>query len=84
MRRVLPFLFIFALSTGRLLSADEPLINPTDAPTQIEKNVTVSGVVAAVFVSKRGNAFINSETSTLTRPSPDGSPPACLPSGLRS
>ena len=59
MRRFLPVLFIFALSTGRLLSADEPLIDPTDAPTHVGQSVTVSGVVVAVFVSKRGNAFIN-------------------------
>jgi hypothetical protein len=45
MRRFLPFLFIFALSAGRLLSADEPLIDLTDAPTYVGQNVTVSGVV---------------------------------------
>ena len=44
---------------GRLLSADEPLIDPTDAHTYVGQSVTVSGVVVAVFVSKRGNAFIN-------------------------
>jgi hypothetical protein len=59
MRRFLPVLFIFALLTGRPLSADEPLIDPTDAPTHVGQNVTVSGLVVAVFVSKRGNAFIN-------------------------
>jgi hypothetical protein len=59
MRRFLMFLLIFTFSTGRLLSADEPLINPTDAPTHVGQNVTVSGLVASVFVSKRGNAFIN-------------------------
>lgn len=50
---------VLALSSGPLLSADEPLIDPTDAPTHVGQNVTVSGLVVAVSVSKRGNAFIN-------------------------
>jgi DNA/RNA endonuclease YhcR with UshA esterase domain len=58
MRSLLLFL-VFALSTGRLLSADAPLIDPFDAPNYIKQNVTVSGLVTNVFVSKRGNAFIN-------------------------
>jgi DNA/RNA endonuclease YhcR with UshA esterase domain len=59
MRRVLPVLFVLALSTGRFLSADEPLIDTADALTRVGQNVTVSGLVVAVFVSKRGNALIN-------------------------
>jgi hypothetical protein len=59
MRRFLPFFFIFVLSTGHLLCADEHLIEPTDAPTHVGQSVTVSGLVVAVFVSKAGNVFIN-------------------------
>jgi DNA/RNA endonuclease YhcR with UshA esterase domain len=58
MRTVL-WILVFALSAGPLLSAHETLINPTDAPTHVGQNVTVSGLVASVFVSKHGNAFIN-------------------------
>jgi hypothetical protein len=64
MRRVLPFLFIFALSIGRLLSADEPLIDPTDAPTHIGQNVTVSGLIVAVVVSSAGTPSLILATST--------------------
>jgi hypothetical protein len=73
MRRVLPFLFIFALSIGRLLSADEPLIDPTDAPTHIGQNVTVSGLIVAVVVSSAGTPSLILATSTPTRRSPAGS-----------
>lgn len=59
MRRVLPFFLIFALSIGRLLSANKSLIDPIDALTRVGQSVTVSGLVVAVFVSKRGNAAIN-------------------------
>jgi DNA/RNA endonuclease YhcR with UshA esterase domain len=57
--RPLLLVLMLALSAGQLLSADAPLIDPFDAPNYIRQNVTVSGVVVAVFVSKRGNAFIN-------------------------
>jgi hypothetical protein len=33
--RTLLLVLVFALSAGRLLSADEPLIDPTDAPTYV-------------------------------------------------
>jgi DNA/RNA endonuclease YhcR with UshA esterase domain len=59
MRRVLLFLSVFAFSVGPLLSADEPQIEPADAVNHLRENVTVSGLVIAVFVSKHGNAFIN-------------------------
>jgi hypothetical protein len=59
MRRFLPFFFIFVLSAGPLLSADELQIDPYEAPTHIGQSVTVSGLVVAVFVSKAGNVFIN-------------------------
>jgi DNA/RNA endonuclease YhcR with UshA esterase domain len=58
MRPLLLFL-IFALSAGPLLSADETLIDPSDAPSHIWQSVTVSGLVVVVFVSKAGNVFIN-------------------------
>jgi hypothetical protein len=49
----------FALSAGPLLFADESQIDPGDALNHVRENVTVSGLVVAVFVSKHGNAFIN-------------------------
>jgi hypothetical protein len=58
MRTVL-WMLVFALSAGPLLSADQILIAPDDARTHVGQNVTVSGMVVAVFVSNRGNAFIN-------------------------
>jgi hypothetical protein len=57
--RPLLLAIVFALSAGPLHSADETLIIPDDAPTHIGQSFTVSGVVAAVSVSKHGNAFIN-------------------------
>jgi len=57
--RSLLLLLVFALSTGRLLSADEPQIELYEAPTHIGQSVTVSGLVVVVFVNKYGNAFIN-------------------------
>jgi hypothetical protein len=59
MRSLLFLLCVFALSTEPLLSADEFLIDPSDAATHVGQSTTVSGAVVAVFVSKRGNAFIN-------------------------
>jgi DNA/RNA endonuclease YhcR with UshA esterase domain len=50
---------MLALSAGQLLSADAPLIDSSDALNYIKQNVTVSGLVTNVFVSKHGNAFIN-------------------------
>jgi hypothetical protein len=58
-RRVVFLLCALALSAGPLLSANEPLIDPSEAPTHIGQSVTVSGLVVVVFVSKRGNVFIN-------------------------
>jgi hypothetical protein len=58
MRPLLLF-FVFALSAGPLLSADEILIDPSDAARHVGQSVAVSGLVVAVFVSKSGNAFIN-------------------------
>jgi hypothetical protein len=46
----------FALSAGPLLSHDETVIDP---PSHVGQSAAVSGLVVAVFVSKRGNAFIN-------------------------
>jgi DNA/RNA endonuclease YhcR with UshA esterase domain len=84
MRRFLPALFIFALSTGHLLSADEPQIAPYEAPTHIGQSVSVSGVVVAVFVSKAGNVFINFAdkypNQTFTGWIPSGTPLATDPS----
>jgi DNA/RNA endonuclease YhcR with UshA esterase domain len=59
MRRFLSFLFVFALSAGPLLSAEDPQVDAFNAPKYIGQSVTVSGLVVAVFVSKRGNVFIN-------------------------
>jgi hypothetical protein len=58
MRPLLLF-FVFAISAGPLLSADELQIDPYEAPSHIGQNVSVSGVVVALFKSKRGNVFIN-------------------------
>jgi DNA/RNA endonuclease YhcR with UshA esterase domain len=57
--RPLLLVLMLALSAGQLLSADAPLIDSSDALNYIKQNVTISGVVVAVFVSKHGNAFIN-------------------------
>jgi DNA/RNA endonuclease YhcR with UshA esterase domain len=57
--RPLLFFFAFAISVVPLLSADELLIDPYEAPTHIGQSVSVSGVIVAVFVSKAGNVFIN-------------------------
>lgn len=57
--RPLLLLLVFALSAGPLLSADEPQVDPFNAPNFIGQTVTVSGVVVAIFVSKHGNAFLN-------------------------
>jgi DNA/RNA endonuclease YhcR with UshA esterase domain len=51
--RPLFFLLIFALSAG------EPRLSLRTHQTNIGQSVTVSGLVVAVFVSKRGNVFIN-------------------------
>jgi hypothetical protein len=84
MRRVLLLVFIFALSAGPLLSADEPQIDPYEAPTHIGQSVAVSGVVVAVFVSKAGNVFINFgdkyPNQTFTGWIPAGTPLASDPS----
>jgi hypothetical protein len=79
------FLFlIFALSTRPLLSADEPQIDPSDAPHYIGQSVTVSGLVVVVFVSKQGNVFINFgdkyPNQTFTGWIPTGTPLASDPS----
>jgi hypothetical protein len=59
-RTLAPFrVRIFAFSAGPLLSADEAQIGADQAPNHIGQNVTVSGVVVAVFMSKAGNVFIN-------------------------
>jgi hypothetical protein len=50
-------LLIFLVSA--LLSADEPRIDSSDALNYMKQNVTVSGLITNVFVSKHGNAFIN-------------------------
>jgi hypothetical protein len=50
--------FVFAISAGPLLSADELQIDPYEAPSHIGQSVSVSGVVA-LFKSKRGKVFIN-------------------------
>ena len=82
--RPLFFLLIFALSAGPLLSAGEPPIEPSDAPNHIGQSVTVSGLVVAVFVSKRGNVFINFgdkyPNQTFTGWVPAGTPLASDPS----
>jgi DNA/RNA endonuclease YhcR with UshA esterase domain len=82
--RSLLLLLVFALSTGRLLSAAEPLIELYEAPTHIGQSVTVSGLVATVFVSKNGNAFINFgdkyPNQTFTGWIPAGTPLASDPS----
>jgi len=84
MCRLLVLFLVFALSAGTLLSADEPLIDVSDAPNHIKQNVTVSGVVTAVFVSKHGNAFINFgdkyPNQTFTGWIPAGTPLASDPS----
>jgi DNA/RNA endonuclease YhcR with UshA esterase domain len=59
MCRFIVLFLIFALSTRPLLSADEPQIDPSDAPAHIGQSVSVSGVVVAIFVSKAGNVFLN-------------------------
>jgi DNA/RNA endonuclease YhcR with UshA esterase domain len=59
MSRLILLFFVFALSAGQLLSADELQIDPYEAPTHVGQSVSVSGVVVAVFVSKAGNVFIN-------------------------
>jgi hypothetical protein len=66
MRPLLFLLCVFALSAGPLLSADELLIDPGDAFSHIRESVSVSGLVVAVFVSKRGNVFINFGDSRCT------------------
>jgi|ERR1700719_866749 DNA/RNA endonuclease YhcR with UshA esterase domain len=82
--RPLLLLLMFALSTGPLLSADEPQIDSSDAPKYIGQNVAVSGLVVAVFVSKHGNAFINFgdkyPNQTFTGWIPAGTPLAGDPS----
>jgi hypothetical protein len=81
-----PFLLLlaFVLSAGRLLSADGLLIDPSDAPNYNKQNVTVSGLVTNVFVSKHGNAFINFgdkyPNQTFTGWIPAGTPLATDPS----
>jgi hypothetical protein len=84
MRRVLLFLFVFAFCSGPLLSADEQLIDPDQAPTHIGQSVTVSGLVVAVFMSKAGNVFINFGDKyphqTFTGWVPAGTPLASDPS----
>jgi hypothetical protein len=84
MRRVLLFLFVFAFCSGPLLSADEQLIDPDQAPTHIGQSVTVSGLVVAVFMSKAGNVFINFGDKyphqTFTGWVPEGTPLASDPS----
>jgi DNA/RNA endonuclease YhcR with UshA esterase domain len=57
--RPLLLVLALALSTSPLLSADESQIDPSEALNHIGQTVAVSGLVVAVFVSKRGNAFIN-------------------------
>jgi DNA/RNA endonuclease YhcR with UshA esterase domain len=52
-------LLVVAFSAGPLLSANELLIDPGEASNHLRENVSVSGLVVAVFVSKRGNVFIN-------------------------
>ncbi len=59
MNRTLLLLLVFAFSAGPLLSADELLIDPGAASNHITESVSVSGLVVAVFISKRGNIFIN-------------------------
>jgi hypothetical protein len=54
--RVLLSAIVFALSAGPLLSADEPRVDPHDAPNYIGQSVTVSRMVI-VFVSRNGNDF---------------------------
>ena len=59
MSRALLILLMFAFSAGPLLSADQLLIDPGDASNHLRENVSVSGLVVAVFVSKPGNVFLN-------------------------
>jgi hypothetical protein len=59
MCRALLIFLVSALLAGPLLSADEPRIDSSDALNYMKQNVTVSGLVTNVFVSKHGNAFIN-------------------------
>jgi hypothetical protein len=59
MRRFVFLFLVFAFSARPFLSAAEPQIDPSEAPTHIGESVAVSGLVVAVFVSKAGNLFLN-------------------------
>jgi DNA/RNA endonuclease YhcR with UshA esterase domain len=52
-------LCLLALSTGTVISANGPLIDSAQALNYLNQDVVVSGLVTNIFVSKRGNAFIN-------------------------
>jgi DNA/RNA endonuclease YhcR with UshA esterase domain len=84
MNRVLLLLLVFAFSARPLLSADELLIVPGDGLSHIGERVSVSGLVVAVFVSKRGNVFLNFgdkyPNQTFTGWVPAGTPLASDPS----
>jgi hypothetical protein len=61
MNRVLLLFLVFAFSAGPLLSADELPLDPGEVSNHIRESVSVSGLVVTVFVSKRGNVFLNFE-----------------------
>ena len=81
---MLLLLLVFAFSARPLLSADELLIDPGDGLNHIGERVSVSGLVVAVFVSKRGNVFLNFgdkyPNQTFTGWVPAGMPLASDPS----
>jgi DNA/RNA endonuclease YhcR with UshA esterase domain len=82
MNRVLLLLLVFAFSAAPLLPAHGSLIDPRDAD-YVGRSVTVSGVVVALFKSKRGNVFINFRgkytNQTFTGWIPAGTPLASHP-----
>jgi hypothetical protein len=86
MNRALLLFLVVAFSAGplTLTSCDKPVIDPSEARNHNGQSVTVSGLVVAVFVSKRGNAFINFggkyPNQTFTGWIPAGTPLASDPS----
>jgi DNA/RNA endonuclease YhcR with UshA esterase domain len=50
-----------SITALRVSVADEPIVADTDAAAHVGQMVTVQGTVASVFVSQKGNKFLNFE-----------------------
>jgi DNA/RNA endonuclease YhcR with UshA esterase domain len=49
------------LASDGYSTVDEPVVADTDAGTHVGEVITVQGLVASVFVSAKGNEFVNFE-----------------------